>query len=139
MYDEIQNPKLQIVPLPGASAVTTALSASGLPADNFLFLGFLPHKKGRETLFNEIKESKRTVIFYESPHRILKTLKSLTIILPASPTSQGGQNSRIVVVGRELTKIHEEFISGTPKEVLEYFESNPDKVRGEFTVLVSGK
>src|SRR3989304_10154524 len=69
--------EVSIVPIPGPSAVISALSASGLPSSDFLFLGFLPHKKGRETLFKEIAVSKRTVVFYESPHRILKTLESL--------------------------------------------------------------
>ena len=73
---------VDVIPIPGASAVIAALSASGLPTHEFTFLGFLPHKKGRETLFKEIVESKRTMVFYESPHRILKTLKSLQKFCP---------------------------------------------------------
>ncbi len=121
--------QVDIVPIPGPSAVVAALSASGLPSSDFLFLGFLPHKKGRETLFKEITESKRTVVFYESPHRILKALDSLMEHLGSK---------RKVVVARELTKIHEQIISGNPKELLTYFESNPGKVRGEFVVVVEG-
>jgi len=121
---------VKIVPLPGPSAVVTALSASGLSSSDFLFLGFLPHKKGRETLFKEISESKRTVVFYESPHRILKALSSLKDHL---------DNERKVVIARELTKIHEQIISGTPEELITYFDENPDKVRGEFVVIVEGK
>ena len=121
---------VDIIPIPGASAVITALSASGLPTHEFTFLGFLPHKKGRETLFKEIRDAKRTMVFYESPHRILKTLESLVKFCPK-------ENQKKVCVARELTKIYEEFVTGTPVEVLEYFNKNPDKQRGEFTVIVA--
>lgn len=116
-----------VIPIPGASAVITALSASGLPTHEFTFLGFLPHKKGRETLFKEIASAKRTMAFYESPHRILKTLESLVKFCP----------EKKVCVARELTKIYEEFKTGTPAEVFEYFTKNSDKQRGEFTVMVA--
>ncbi len=118
---------IQVIPIPGASAVITALSASGLPTHEFTFLGFLPHKKGRETLFKEIEQSKRTMVFYESPHRILKTLESLQKFCP----------NKKVCIARELTKIYEEFKIGSPAELLEYFDKNKDKVRGEFTVIVA--
>ncbi len=118
---------VQVIPIPGASAVITALSASGLPTHEFTFLGFLPHKKGRETLFKEIAEAKRTMAFYESPHRILKTLESLNKFAP----------TKKVCIARELTKIYEEIKTGTAKEILEYLEKNPVKQKGEFTVLVS--
>ncbi|MDO8658993.1 MAG: 16S rRNA (cytidine(1402)-2'-O)-methyltransferase [Candidatus Parcubacteria bacterium] len=118
---------VQVIPIPGASAVITALSASGLPTHEFTFLGFLPHKKGRETLFKEIAEAKRTFVFYESPHRILKTLESLVKFCP----------DKKVCVARELTKIYEEFKTGSPIEVLEYFTKNKEKQRGEFTVIVA--
>ena len=121
------NVQVEVVPIPGASAVITALSASGLPTHEFTFLGFLPHKKGRETLFKEIRDAKRTMVFYESPHRILKTLEALVKFCP----------DKKVCVARELTKIYEEFKNGTPAEILEYFNKNKDKVRGEFTVLVA--
>ena len=119
--------EVEVVPIPGVSAVITALSASGLPTHEFTFLGFLPHKKGRETLFKEIANSDRTMVFYESPHRILKTLESLVKFCP----------QKKVCIARELTKIYEEFKTGTPEEVLEYFTKNKDKVRGEFTVIVA--
>src|SRR3989304_6448971 len=96
---------VDVIPIPGPTALITALSASGLPIHEFTFLGFLPHKKGRKTLFKEISESKRTVVFYESPHRILKIL--------------------------------EEFKIGNPAEILEYLNKNPEKQRGEFTVIVA--
>ncbi len=121
------NTKVEVIPIPGASAVITALSASGLPTHEFTFLGFLPHKKGRETLFKEITESKRTMIFYESPHRILKTLESLNKFCP----------NKKVCIARELTKIYEEFKTGSPIELLEYLTKNPIKQKGEFTVLVA--
>ena len=118
---------VDVIPIPGASAVITALSASGLPTHEFTFLGFLPHKKGRETLFKEIAEAKRTMVFYESPHRILKTLESLIKFCP----------NKNVCVARELTKIYEEFKISTPAEVLEYFQQNEVKQKGEFTVIVA--
>lgn len=119
---------VEVITIPGASAVVAALSISGLPASEFLFLGFLPHKKGRETLFKEIKTATRTVVFYESPHRIMKALTSLKEHL---------DDTRRVVVTRELTKIYEEVVGGTPTKVLDYFTEHSDKVRGEFVVLVS--
>ena len=119
--------KIDVIPIPGATAVIAALSASGLPTHEFTFLGFLPHKKGRETLFKEIAESKRTMVFYESPHRILKTIKSLMKFCP----------SKKVCLAREITKISEEFKTDSPSELLEYLTQNPIKQKGEFTVLVS--
>jgi 16S rRNA (cytidine1402-2'-O)-methyltransferase len=121
---------VEVIPIPGASAVIAALSASGLPTHEFTFLGFLPHKKGRETLFKEIAQAKRTMVFYESPHRILKTLESLVKFCPK-------ENQKKVCVARELTKIYEEFKTGSPAEVLEYFQNNKNKQRGEFTMIVA--
>ncbi len=125
--EKFTDEEARIIPIPGVSAVITALSASGLPTHEFTFLGFLPHKKGRETLFKEIAEAKHTMVFYESPHRILKTLESLVKFCP----------NKKVCVARELTKIYEEFKNGNPAEILEYFNKNLDKQRGEFTVIVS--
>jgi len=118
--------QIQIIPIPGPSAFITALSASGVQASEFLFLGFLPHKKGRETLFKEITDSKRTVVFYESPHRIIKTLNSLCEYA----------KNRNITIGRELTKIYEEFISGKPDDILEILNNDPKKQKGEFVVIV---
>lgn len=120
------NNEIEILTIPGASALTSALSISGLTADQFVFLGFLPHKKGRETLFKEIAESKRTNVFYESPHRIIKTLNSL----------KDHVGDRKIVIARELTKIYEEVVSGKADELLVYFENNPEKIKGEFVVMV---
>ena len=125
-------PDVKIIAIPGASALTAALSISGIPSPQFTFYGFLPHKKGRETIFKEIsnggRTSIRTSVFYESPHRIMKTLESLEKHL--------GKDRR-VVIARELTKIFEETVSGRASEVLNYFKNNPDKVRGEFVVIIS--
>lgn len=128
LADEISKGDIKIEAIPGASALTAAISIAGLPCADFTFLGFLPHKKGRETLFNEIKDSKRTMIFYESPHRIMKSLESLATIL---------DDKRKVAVIKELTKIHEEVFVGSAVQALEYFKSNADKVRGEFVVIVN--
>jgi len=122
-------PEVEITAIPGPSALVSALSISGLPASEFTFLGFLPHKKGRETLFKEISEMKRTVVFYESPHRIMKTLDSLKKYV----------GERKVVIAREISKIYEQVVSGTSAEVEKYFLDNKDKIRGEFVVLVSEK
>lgn len=119
---------VKIIPIPGPSALTAALSASGLSSASFTFLGFLPHKKGRETLFREIAGSKRMVVFYESPHRIQKTLTALLHLL---------DSSRRVVIARELTKIHEEFIVGSIQDVLTRLIGS-DAVRGEFVVMIEG-
>ncbi|MFA5838546.1 MAG: 16S rRNA (cytidine(1402)-2'-O)-methyltransferase [Candidatus Paceibacterota bacterium] len=119
---------IQIIPIPGPSAVISALSGAGVPVSDFLFLGFLPHKKGRETLFKEISESKRTVVFFESPHRILKTLESLKKYL---------KDNKKITIARELTKIYEQIISGDSEELLSYFNKNKDKIKGEFVVIIS--
>ncbi|MEI6528151.1 MAG: 16S rRNA (cytidine(1402)-2'-O)-methyltransferase [bacterium] len=120
-------PELEIIAIPGPSAFVSALSVAGLHSAEFTFLGFLPHKKGRETLFKEIATSRRVMVFYESPHRIMKTLESLKKFAPAKK----------VVIARELTKIFEQIVTGLPEEVEKYFLKNADKVRGEFVVMVS--
>lgn len=117
----------KVSPIPGPSALISALSASGVSSAEFVFLGFLPHKKGRETLFKEITESKRVNVFYESTHRILKTLSSLGAHSPNCS----------VMIAREITKTFEEFVSGTPSELLNYFNTNVIKQKGEFVVIVS--
>jgi len=135
LENEIRTGKVKIETIPGPSALTSALSVAGVPCADFTFLGFLPHKKGRETLFKEISQSVRTVVFYESPHRIVKTLESLEEHLNGNTDDASPQ---IVTICRELTKIFEEVVQGTAKEVKNYFEEHPDKVRGEFVVIVSG-
>lgn len=119
---------VQVEAIPGPSALAAAVSIAGLPTADFTFLGFLPHKKGRETLFKEIAASKRASVFYESPHRICKTLDSLVQVL--APDQR-------VVVARELTKFHESVIRGSASDVQAHFGAHPDEVRGEFVVIVA--
>ncbi|MCL5774872.1 MAG: 16S rRNA (cytidine(1402)-2'-O)-methyltransferase [Patescibacteria group bacterium] len=120
---------VSVVPLPGANAATAALSASGLPTDRFLFLGF-PQKTAVKTVsaLQAAADAEATAIFYESPERIIKTLN---YVANAFPSSQ-------VVIARELTKIHEEFLRGSPYEVLNQLKDRPS-IKGELTVLVSFK
>lgn len=118
---------IKIVPVPGATAFLTALMASGLPINQFLYLGFLPVKKGRHTLFESLKEEKRTVVFYESCHRIQKTISQLFEYL-------GGE--REIVVARELTKKFEEFVRGDLANVVKIV--NEKKPKGEFVVILKG-
>lgn len=134
LVNEIRLGEIKIEAIPGPSALTSALSIAGVSCADFTFLGFLPHKKGRETLFKEITTSERTMVFYESPHRIMKTLESLLEHLSGNADDA---SPRRVTVCRELTKIFEEVVQGTAKEVKDYFEEHPDKVRGEFVVMVS--
>jgi 16S rRNA (cytidine1402-2'-O)-methyltransferase len=117
--------QIPVMPIPGASALTALASVAGIDMQKFTFLGFPPHKKGRETFFRKIEETvgqDLPVIFYESPHRVLKSLKSL-------------KNLK-VIVGRELTKIFEEIVRGNAEEALVYFESHPEKAKGEFVIIV---
>src|SRR3989344_6091617 len=121
----LKNVRMTIEAIPGASALTAALSIAGLDATSFIFLGFLPHKKGRQTALKEIVKREIPTVLYESPHRIVKLLKELSEI----------KVSRITVA-RELTKMHEEVISGTSEELRAYFIVHPDHVRGEFVVII---
>ena len=120
-------PEVKIVSIPGASALLCGLTSSALNAHEFTFLGFLPHKKGRETLFAEIENSRRTIVFYESVHRIIKTLERLSEVL--SP-------ERKISVGRELTKMFQEVLRGTLSEAIAHFQMK--EPRGEFVVLLAG-
>jgi len=117
---------IQIIPIPGPSAITSALSVSGFRSDKFLFLGFMP-KKGKTKLFQWLKDGQVTFVFYESPHRILKTLDLLE--------SEFGNVS--VVVAREMTKVYESIYRGTPLEVKEKLLKDP--VKGEIVVVVEAK
>ncbi len=114
--------------LPGATAFVPALVNSGLPNDKFVFEGFLPVKKGRQTRLKFLAEETRTMIFYESPHKLIKTLGNFVEYFGAE---------RLVTVSRELSKLHEETIRGTAKEVLSHFETKPPK--GEIVIVVEGK
>jgi 16S rRNA (cytidine1402-2'-O)-methyltransferase len=117
--------EVEIIPIPGASAVITALCASGLPTDKFLYLGFLPVKKGRQTIFKKIAESEYTVVFYESPHRLKKTLEQLREYL--KPDAK-------LSIAKELTKIYETFYRGSIDDVIKKL---PENVKGEYVVMIS--
>jgi len=119
---------VEIECLPGATAFVPALVNSGLPNDKFVFEGFLPVKKGRQTRLTFLAEETRTMIFYESPHKLLKTLTHF---------SEYFGEDRLVSVSRELTKLYEETIRGTVAEVIVYFTTKAPK--GEFVVIVGGK
>lgn len=113
--------------LPGATAFVPALVKSGFPCDSFVFEGFLPHKKGKQTKILSLKEEQRTVIYYESPHRILKSLQMIAELI-------GPQ--RKVSVSREITKLHEETVTGSVEEVIEHFSKGT--VKGEIVLVVHG-
>ncbi|RXG31143.1 16S rRNA (cytidine(1402)-2'-O)-methyltransferase [Leeuwenhoekiella palythoae] len=114
--------------LPGATAFVPALVNSGLPNDKFVFEGFLPVKKGRQTRFLLLAEEERTMIFYESPHKLVKTLKNMVEFF--------GED-RSISVSREISKLHEETVRGTAAEVLKHFEAKAPK--GEIVIIVGGK
>lgn len=116
---------VSIVPIPGASALTTAISVCGFPMDDFVYAGFVPHKKGRVTFFSQIAERKIPTIFFESTHRIEKTLTALAEVLP---------ESRMVFMGRELTKLHETLYRGTIDEVRKELQATSSK--GEFVLII---
>jgi 16S rRNA (cytidine1402-2'-O)-methyltransferase len=113
--------------LPGATAFVPALINSGLPCDRFTFEGFLPHKKGRQTRLTTLATEERTLIFYESPHRLVKTLEQLVTFFG---------NERQASVSRELTKVFEENVRGTLPELARYFNAKP--VKGEIVIVVEG-
>ncbi len=114
--------------LPGATALIPALVKSGFPTDRFVFEGFLPHKKGRQTLLKKLAEEERTIVLYESPHRLIKTLEQILEFLGSE---------RQVSVSRELTKFHEETHTGSVLDVLEHFKQK--EVKGEIVIVVDGK
>jgi 16S rRNA (cytidine1402-2'-O)-methyltransferase len=119
--------RISVVPIPGASAFLAALVASGLPADSFRFSGFLPAKRGeRRAALESVKNSPRTQVFYEAPHRVVDALADVCEVLG---------NDRHVVIAREVTKVHEEFLRGRAGEVLETLKSR-EVVKGEITLLI---
>ena len=124
LIKEAMDVGIKVVPIPGASAVLSALVMSGLPMNRFLYLGFLPLKKGRQTLLKTLKDEDRTIVIYESPHRLLRTLKDL----------KQYAGDRDVAICREITKMHEELIRGNFDEVIEHFEV--EKPRGEFVIVL---
>lgn len=119
---------IEIECLPGATALIPALVCSGLPSDRFVFDGFLPPKKGRQTRLKQLAEESRTIVLYESPHKLLKTLSQLSEYLGAD---------RLMSVSRELSKLHEETIRGSITEMVDHFTEHAP--RGEFVLVISGK
>lgn len=117
--------------VPGVAALTAAISIAGVGFDRFLFLGFLPNKKGRQTMLKEIMASDYPVVLYESKHRIVKLLEELEIVR--------GKIELDVSVARELTKMHESFYSGTAASILKEINSDPNNLKGEFVVLIRKK
>lgn len=124
--ESLGNAQVQISPIPGPSAMSAALSISGFPTDKFIFLGFPPHKKGRQRFWQEVAQAKYTVVFYESGHRIAKCVSELTAAL---------EPARRVIIGRELTKKFETIYRGASQEI---GEQKIDE-RGEFVVVVSAQ
>ncbi len=118
-------PQTEIIPIPGPSALASIISVAGIALNRFEFLGFLPHKKGRKTLIEYIKESKTPIIFFESVHRILKTLESLK------------DCNKEIIVGRELTKKFETVYRGKAKNILEILEKDKTQVKGEFVIIIN--
>ena len=119
---------LNVECLPGPTALIPALVQSGFPCDRFVFEGFLPHKKGKQTTLQRLAKEDRTVVVYESPHRLMKTLEELRSHLDAD---------RAISVSRELTKIHEETVTGTLSEVLAHFQGK--EIKGEIVIVIDGK
>jgi len=113
-----------IIPIPGVSSITAAMSVSGLPSDAFTFIGFLPQKKGRLKKINQLKELDNTIILFESPFRLEKTLNQLLEHL----------GNRSIVVGRELTKLYEEVIRGNLSDIIEHFSKS--KIKGEIVIMI---
>ncbi len=120
---------IQVTTLPGANAATTALVASGLPCDRYVFEGFLPHKKGRKTRLDRLIDEDKTVVLYESPHRIMRLIKELL---------ERCEQNRMVAVVRELTKTYEEVIRGSLKQVDEVLQER-SSIKGEICVVLAGK
>lgn len=123
---EMSGGQLKIVPVPGPNAAVSALSISGFPTDKFLFMGFPPHKKGREKYFKEVAGAEHTVVFYESTHRILKAIEQIKELMP----------ERQIVVCRELTKMFESVYRGTAQEILNILNSDPNNLKGEFVIVI---
>ena len=125
---EVVKNGIEVQCLPGATAFVPALVSSALPSDRFVFEGFLPQKKGRQTKLNSLKEEPRTMIFYESPYRVLKSLTQFAEVFGSD---------RQAAAAREISKLHEECVRGTLAELVQHFTAN--EPRGEFVLLVAGK
>lgn len=118
-------PDVKIVPIPGASALTAIVSVAGVPMDKFSFLGFLPHKKGRQTIIQSIKDAEKPIVFFESVHRIIKTLDALS------------DCDKHLIVGREISKQFETIYRGTALEILKKLSEDKNQQKGEFVIIVN--
>lgn len=126
VYVREHAPEVSVVPIPGPSALLAALSVAGISADQFTFLGYPPHKKGRKTFFEQVRDVVvRPIVLYESPHRLQKTFMGIAEAM--------GENAKLIVA-KELTKIYEEIWHGTAKEAMDYFQK--EKGKGEFVVII---
>ncbi|MFH0951955.1 MAG: 16S rRNA (cytidine(1402)-2'-O)-methyltransferase [Patescibacteria group bacterium] len=123
-------PEVEVIVIPGPSALTASASICGINMDRFTFLGFLPHKKGRLTMLKQMANSEIPVMIYESPYRLMKTVAALKELI--SPDQK-------LIVAKELTKINELCITGNAETVEKYFIDNPDKVKGEFVIIIGQK
>lgn len=126
LVEKAMENNVTVIPVPGASALTALSSVSGIDLSSFVFLGFPPHKKGRETYFKKLVSYDLPVIYYESPHRLIKNLELLKTLAP----------DKNIILGRELTKMFEEVVRGNVDKILKYFKENTDKARGEFVIIV---
>lgn len=126
VVDEALKRGIKVIPIPGPSAMTAAASVAGISTRRFCFEGFLPKKKGRQTLLKSLAEEERTIVIFESPHRIEKTLRDIETFIGV----------REVVIVREITKIYEEILRGTTTELIEKLSKNP--VKGEIVLLIKG-
>lgn len=129
---------IAVVPIPGASALAALVSVAGIDMQSFLFLGFPPHKKGRETFFKKVLGEDLPVVYYDSPHRVIKNLellKKLTEDSKEVSELSAGTFGKQIIIGRELTKMFEEIVRGNINDVENYFSENPEKMKGEFVVI----
>lgn len=125
LVDQVRQAGVFIESVPGVSALTAAISIAGLKGNQFTFLGYIPQKKGRQTFFSQLTTYSHPVVFFESTHRLKKTLDSIAELNPDSP----------IMVIKELTKIYERVISGTSVEVIQIFDDEPDLQKGEFVII----
>lgn len=124
-----QKENIKVIPIPGPSAINTIISVAGIDLQKFTFLAYPPHKKGRQTFFEKVATSEIPVIYYDSVHRVLKNLKLLAEKKP----------NVNIIIGRELTKLHEEIQRGKIEDVIDYYTNNQNKIKGEFVIIVNIK
>ena len=125
LIQQVREADITIEVIPGPSAVTAAVSLAGIAGNQFSFLGFVPQKKGRETFFKDLESYEHSTVFFESTHRIIKSLEMLAKFYPTAT----------VYLGRELTKLYEEMLVGTPEELLEVLQQDPVRQKGEFVII----